>query len=396
MRFGPSIILLAACGGRAAAPTFPISKLPPESPARDLATAKQAATQPGTTSDRHLAAKDPRVVDLDIIRITATSKGVSGEPDMTSVSTADEFRKANEAAKAGSAQKAIDLYRQIVHDFPESQYASVSLFNIAAIYDHRGDPAATIATLKELVDKYPQSRESIDGHLYIAALQADHQQFGEAEASLDALLVRANLTFADRLEALARKGYVEIELHRYDAAETAFQAAIVQWRNAPHIEDSYYIAMAHYYLGEVAHRRFAEAPLRLPQDQLFADLEAKRTFAVVAYDHWKETLRFHQAYWATAAGYQMSQIFLELWQATVTAPYPKKLGPDSQNRYVIEVHDRVREDLEKALEGHRMNVELAKAFGVDTTWSKGSEQQAARIIEMLAKDAGGQYVMPPN
>jgi hypothetical protein len=41
-----------------------------------------------------------------------------------------------------------------------------------------------------------------------------------------------------------------------------------------------------------------------------------------------------------------------------------------------------------------MNVELAKAFGVETSWSKGSEQKAAQILEMLQKDAKGSYVTP--
>jgi hypothetical protein len=92
----------------------------------------------------------------------------------------------------------------------------------------------------------------------------------------------------------------------------------------------------------------------------------------------------------------MSQIFVELWQVTVTAPYPKKIEAQTRSKYVAEVHDRVREHLSKALEGHRMNVELAKAFGVDTTWSKGSEQRAVEIMSMLAKDAAGQYVTPAN
>ena len=58
---------------------------------------------------------------------------------------------------------------------------------------------------------------------------------------------------------------------------------------------------------------------------MVADLEAKRVLAVKAYDHWKEALGFKQAYWATASGYQMSQIFVELWEAHVKAPYPKRI-----------------------------------------------------------------------
>ena len=41
-----------------------------------------------------------------------------------------------------------------------------------------------------------------------------------------------------------------------------------------------------------------------------------------------------------------------------------------------------------------MNVELAKAFGVDTAWSKGSEQQAAKIMELIAREGRGAYVTP--
>ena len=41
-----------------------------------------------------------------------------------------------------------------------------------------------------------------------------------------------------------------------------------------------------------------------------------------------------------------------------------------------------------------MNVELAKAYGVETTWSKGSEQRPSQIMELLADDSAGHYVTP--
>ena len=49
-----------------------------------------------------------------------------------------------------------------------------------------------------------------------------------------------------------------------------------------------------------------------------------------------------------------------------------------------------------ALEGHRMNIELAKAYGVDTTWSKASETRATQVMDMLADDTAGHYVTPTN
>lgn len=394
--WGLGLTMLASCG---AAPR-PIARAADTgvAPARDLADARAAA--PAVPPERRerdaLPARDPRVVDLDIIRITARTPAPGGEPELTSVASADLFQQAGAAARAGRPREAIGLYRQLVAEFPESQFAPVALFNIAALYDGEADLTATLTALQELVARYPAARESVEGHLYMAALQADHQQWAEAAATLDAALARSHLTFADRVEALARRGYVELEQHRYDAAEDSLSAAVAEWRKAPRIDDPYYIAMAHYYRGELAHRRFAERAVRSGDDEMVADLDAKRALAAEAYDRWREALRFHQAYWATAAGYQMSQIFVELWEAHVRAPYPHRIDVATRPTYVADVHTRVRPDLEKALEGHRMNVELAKAYGVDTPWSRGSERQAAAIMEMLARDTPGSYVAPAD
>jgi predicted negative regulator of RcsB-dependent stress response len=385
-------VLVAACGGGSRSSTLP-TPAPAITPADDLADAKNHAPRvdPASTG---LTAKDPRVVDLDIIRIRASGGGVGGDPELTSVASADLFRQANEAAKAGSTRDAIARYRQLIVEFPDSLYAPISLFNIAAVYDGQGDLGSTITTLRELVTTYPSARESVDGHLYIAALQADHQMWPDAVATLDAALARTNLTYADRIEANARKGYVQLEQGQLDAADASLGAAVAEWRKANRIEDPYYIAMAHYYRGEVMHRKFAAAPVRAGDDEMVKDLEAKRVLAVAAYDRWKESLGFKHAYWATASGYQMSQIFVELWEAHVRAPYPKRIDVATRPTYNTEVHERVREHLEKALEGHRMNVELAKAFGVDTSWSKGSEQRAVQILELIAKESKGTYVTP--
>lgn len=390
MRSLALLIALAACGGTANRAT-----LPSTSPAHDLAGAKDAAPRSEAPTGK-LEARDPRVVDLDIIRITAHTSAPGAEPELTSVASADLFKQANDAAKAGNQRDAIARYRQLIEEFSDSQYAPVALFNIAAVYDAQADLTSTITTLEELVAKYPASRESVDGHLYIAALQADHKLYASAVTTLAAALARTNLTYADRIEAFARQGFCELEQRHEDRAQASLDAAIAEWRKAPRIDDPYYIAMAHYYRGELMHRRFLAVPVRIGDDEMVADLDAKRALAVQAYDRWRESLGFKQAYWATASGYQMSQIFVELWEAHVKAPYPKRIAVATRPTYVADVHNRVRDDLAKALEGHRMNVELAKAYGVETTWSKGSEQQAVAIMDLLAKDTAGTFVTPPN
>ena len=390
------LLFLVACGASPRATTLPTNQPISTTPARDLAEAKAIATKIAGGDAAQLVVKDPRAKNLDIIRITASQRGVGGEVEVTSESTGELFRQAGDLALAKRTLAAMTLYRKLVTDYPESTLAPVSLFNIAAIYDGQGDPEHTIATLRELVKAYPDSHESIEGHLFIAAIYAEKSRFADADGVLDEILARPSLAFADRIEAFARKGYGLLELKRYAEAATALDGAIAEWHKVPHLDEVYYIAMAHYYRGEVAHQKFLAASVHHHDDDLmmFADLDAKRALAVQAYDLWKEALGFRHAYWATASGYQMSQIFVELWDATVKAPYPTKLAPDARAPYVAEVHRRMREHLDKALEGHRMNVELAGAYGVATEWSRGSAARAAEVLDLLAKDAAGQFVIP--
>src|SRR5262245_36450951 len=105
MRHLALAIILAACGG---APARAISPSPPATPARDLATARNTA--PHSDDGDGKLSRDPRVVDLDIIRITAHAKGPGGELELTSVASADLFKQANEAAKGGRPRDAIATY----------------------------------------------------------------------------------------------------------------------------------------------------------------------------------------------------------------------------------------------------------------------------------------------
>ena len=392
MRIAPLVLLVAACGGHPAPGTLPVTQSSHnQAPAADLKNAPPARP----ADDAHLPVKDPRVTDLDVIRIRAIpGTGPGADPQMETTSTTELFNAATAAVKAGRTEEALTAFKQLVYEFPDSGLAPVEMFDIAAILDGRGDWEQTITALRELVEKYPQARESIDGHLYIAALQAEHARWADTIATVDALLAREHLTYADRLEAEARKGYVQIELGRIDDADATLDTAIGEWRNAPHIDDPFYIAMATYYKGEVAHERFLHAPVRLPDDQMVKDLDAKRALVVSAYDEWRDSLDFKQGYWSTAAGYQMSQIFVELWEATVKAPWPQRVDTATRSHYLTELHDRERKNLEKALEGHNMNVELAKAYGIDTPWSRGSAEQAAKILELLQQEAAGRYVTP--
>ncbi|MCX5748496.1 MAG: tetratricopeptide repeat protein, partial [Proteobacteria bacterium] len=222
------LVLAGSLLGACTPPPRPVTPIAPNGtatsrPASDLAHAKQEVVPQGEGGK--LVVKDPRITDLDIIKVTVDP--ASGQT--TSVASADLFRQAGEAVAAKRTQEAISLYRRVVSEFPDSIYGPISLFNIAAIHDGRGDYLATVETLHELVKTFPAARESVEGHLYIAALHAEHKDFAEASRVLDAALARSNLSYADRVEAFARKGYVELELGHLDVADAALEAAFGEW-----------------------------------------------------------------------------------------------------------------------------------------------------------------------
>src|SRR5579862_6108239 len=130
MRSLALVLLIAACGAPHRA-TLP-SGAAPASDSRAPADANHATSRGTSDSARDPAAPsacgdraachDPRVVDLDIIRITARETSPGGDREVSAVASADLFKEATAAAKAGRQREAIDRYRELISQFPESQF----------------------------------------------------------------------------------------------------------------------------------------------------------------------------------------------------------------------------------------------------------------------------------
>jgi tetratricopeptide (TPR) repeat protein len=383
------VVLLAGCPHPHAG-TTPSVGSPTAKPGADLDAAGAHGATGGsdaTGDDHRLDAGAPKVTDLDVIHLDVVGHDANGDPIFESKTPGPYLDEGNKSFTAGKLDDAVIWYRRLVKEFPDSALAPSALYNIALVAEKRNDASAAVAAYADLYGAYPDAAEAAEGLLRSAALEADRDHYKEAEALLRTLDGRADLEREVRIEVEARLGYVVLSQDRLDDAETALDAAVATWRKTAHLEDPYYIAMADFYLGEVASRRFAAQPVRSADEQLSADMRTKRELLLEAYDRWKEALGFKNAYWATAAGYEMSQIFYEYWKAAVSAPFPDGMKVEARPLYVTEVHDRVRENLQKALEGHQANVGLAEAYGVQTSWSEASKERAVEIMALLDKEA---------
>ncbi|MBZ0237234.1 MAG: tetratricopeptide repeat protein [Deltaproteobacteria bacterium] len=377
----------------APAPTDVTTSLDPGEDLGNASPGTSAGTRPGDAGTRPgTGAGDgaPKHYDLEEIRLSASATG-----DITATAPSQLLDQAKAALDAGHPQEAIALYRKLAADFPTSRLAPAALFNVGIVLENLGDIPAAIISYRDVVAAYPTGRESLDAHLRAAALEAEKKEWKHAERTLREIDARKDVSHLDRIEVQARLGYVLLMQERAPDARAALDAAIGAWRKATRVDDRYYIAMAHYYLGELAHRDFGKVLLRSADTMLKADLVQKEQLAAQAYDRWRHALEMKDPYWSLAAGYRMSHVFMELWLTAVHAPMPEGLDPAAKGYYEVEVHDRVRRHLHTALEGHEMNVKLAGAYGVENAWSEASRVRAAEIAAILARESKGEIVVPP-
>jgi tetratricopeptide (TPR) repeat protein len=247
----------------------------------------------------------------------------------------------------------------------------------------------------------PLGRDSVDAHVEIGIVLSLLERWAEAQRVFEELLQRSDLTPSEQIECKARLGYVLVEQKIYARAEAVLNEALAYFENVtktPQLDTNNYVAMSNYYLANIPHRQARVVELRVTgpsgDEQLHADILTKRELIKLAYDRYLIALRRRNAYWATASGYQMSQMFKEFWDDLVLAPVPPHLDAREAGFYVKEVHKQSRELLSKALYGHTQTVELAEAYRTSTEWSEASRIRAQQISAILARESGGELVQP--
>lgn len=338
----------------------------------------------------------PKTIDLDPVRVKVIRKG-KGEPDVVVYDARSLLDEGAAALVKGKLDLALARFKRLVDDFPKSRLVGPALFNSGLAFEGKGNYDKAIKMYRELLRVRPKGRDAIDAQARLAGVLAELERWRLAKVELEKLLARNDLRHADRVEAMSRLTFVLVEQKSYARAEKLAAEAIryaAGVRGVAHFESDYYIAMAHYYLAQIPHRQARALPLRMPDAQMKKDIAAKRKLLLMAYDRYVETLRVKHAYWATAAGYQMSQMFKEFWDDMVLAPIPADLGPRKARIYAEEVHKKGLEFLKKALTGHTRNIELAAAFRTSTSWSQASKVRANQIAAILARETAGELVIP--
>jgi tetratricopeptide (TPR) repeat protein len=306
----------------------------------------------------------------------------------------------NDALLLKRYDEALAAYDHLLADFPESKLVIPALYNSALALEGKTEWLAAADRFRRLLALAPTgSKDVLEAQMKLGAVLAEGQRFSESAAVYRKVLERDDLQPAERIEALARLGFGLVETRDFTAGEEVLRSAIAYFREisgTTNLDNTYYVAMAQFYLAEIPHRQFGAIPLRYPEAQLGKDVEQKSQLFLLARDRYVKTVDFRSGYWATAAVYQVGAMYKQYWEQWMAVPIPSDLTPDESKEYVKQVNEQeyLRKLLEKSMLFHERNVSFSREKNVQSEWSDASAKEVEMVREILARQMRGDYIAP--
>jgi tetratricopeptide (TPR) repeat protein len=341
-----------------------------------------------------------RELELDPVQIEVV-EGPGGEVTTVATDARTLFDEGNDALMQRRFDDAIAAYDTLASDFPASPLVPAALYNSGVAAEGKEDWSQAAERYRRARTRFkPGTQDHIDASFRLGSVLAELGQFNESQQVFETLLESDTLSPADRIEGLARLGYALVELKDYVGAEDVLRSALAYHKEVvatSQLESNYYASMAQYYLAVIAHRQFRAWPLRYPEEQMGRDLDKKSELFLLAQDrYWKVIDDYPNPWWTTASVYQMGQMFKEFWDDFMAVPLPEGMSEAGAKEYVklLNQNPQLRKLLEKALYFHETNVVRSKENGIDTVWVHASDERAAEVRDIMARQQKGELFAP--
>ncbi len=336
----------------------------------------------GCAHHQPIATKPPeRQIAMDPVLFHAQPSG-----NVELVDPAAQFERANQQFRDKQFAESAASFERIAHDYPDSHFVVPSLYNAGLALEQAGDLGAAIERYRRITVEHPDDKDILDAWFRMGRIQADAKRFTDATQTWNEVLARKDLAFADRLEAMARRGYALFAQKDLIPAERMFREQLAYYKaheSEERLDSDFFLGMSAYYLGEVAHEQYRALPVRLPEKQMSRDLEAKARLLLVAQARFVDAMRVNNSEWATAAGFQIGSLYREFYDDLVGAPIPPSLNGEAREVYLDEVKKHVRTLLQKAISVHEKNIMMAERVGEKNDWVRRSNEQMDQLRKLL-------------
>lgn len=350
-----------------------------------VVTAGCAGTRPNTTTT-----PQGGVMEMDEIHISA-GRGERGY-QFEAYDAAELFSRATDLLNQQKCREAVALYDKVVQDFSTSRYASAAAYNAGLCLQALGDFGPSAERYARVRDSYPESEDRRDASFQLAEVSVQLARWDSVVQLADELLALPDLTPAERLEAMARRGQGLLGQKRLEEAESYARGALAYFRAQPAsdpIRDEFFAAACSYVVAE-SFRERAQA-MRFPADAEGQKQVLLRRAELVlqAQNEYLTTIGFKNLdnyHWAAASGYRIGSMYDELWRSVTQAPVPANLPTSAAGVYHAELAKLIKPLLRNAIrywEATQLSIERA---GIKTAWAEKIDADLARLRAQLMDD----------
>jgi tetratricopeptide (TPR) repeat protein len=297
------------------------------------------------------------------------------------------FDKATAALTKGDCNRAVQAYERLIAEFADSSTLSSALFNRGLCLEQLERPADAAASYEQFLARGPDRKDTVDALFRAQAAYTAAQQPEAAIAALNRLLsLEPAIEGVDKVETLARKGELLVQVGRLEDAEVGLKDAMLlhkSGRGIPEGSSSFYLAMAQFYIGEI--RRAQMRSIALPADENAAQavLEAKCQKLLDAQEEFSRAIRIAHPHWAAAAAYRIGGLYRELWDDLLGAPIPADLDEEQAEVYREVLSSKLRVLLEKAVLQWERTLKMARRLDLGGEWVERTSRDLNHIRAIL-------------
>lgn len=323
---------------------------------------------------------------IEEIRIVA-KRSQSGDYSLTSYDAAQLFERGLDLMAKHEYPAAIGTFDRLTVEFPSSRFVSSSFYNAGLCLAYSGNLAQATQRFENLLRAWPNSPDAEDASFQLATLYYRLQKWPELQRTTTKALLRRELSTEERVEMMARKAQALLGLTKVDAAKAQAQETLqyVRTRKGQDVvRDEFFAAAANFVLAETI--RIQGETLVFPQAEIEEQrkiLTRKAEFLLDAQREYFNTIRWTNAHWAAAAGYEIGAMYDRLWHSVITAPVPPHLHPEGHKIYRDKLANMLRPLLRHAIRYWELTLLMVERTGVKTDWTERIRADLERTRQLL-------------
>lgn len=328
--------------------------------------------------------RPPTTLEMEAIVVESTI-GDDGLVRSESYDSNTLFADAKSAFDRHDFDDAERLYGKLLERFPQSEYATVAIYNRGLCLEQLKQYGQAAAHFRRYTQLALTLKDRRDGEFrwgFNLVMTGDHAMALELYTRL---LLETDLSPADRVEVYLRRAISLLRLARYGEAERDLKKALEQAQTAyqGYTDGNELVAEVHFRRGEIYQRLCREVNLKLPVETMQDDLAEKARYFRQSQNSFIDALNVRHAYWATAGGLKLGELYEDFYTDVLSAEVPADFDKETKKYYFIELRQKLVPLLEQSLAIYEKNITLSVRVGADNEWVKETERRLGRLRGLI-------------